>query len=187
MKTIARKKIENFLGEASVSLIFFTYCPIPMVFPMPAIISESPFFVLSKINRLIRPIAVSTASNTFLTLISAFQHQDRKTLGEVFPLVKHEQFKRLSSAEMRSKMLDFAKKSIVCRIRVENKPPKESDICAIYTSDSPENEINQAWSFGYVDGAWRFTGSTSEIDSWLPQARNVEALIRSMLGREKQK
>jgi hypothetical protein len=130
---------------------------------------------------------LSTALNAFLTLISAYQHEDQNTLEQAFPLVKHQQFKRLLSAEMRSKMLDFVKKSIVCRIPVGNKSLEESDLCAIYTSDSSDEEINQAWSFCYVDGAWRFTGSTSEIRNWTPQARKVEALIRSVLDQEKRK
>lgn len=40
---------------------------------------------------------LSTAANAFLTLISAFQHQDQNTLEQVLPLVKHQQFKKLSS------------------------------------------------------------------------------------------
>jgi len=127
---------------------------------------------------------LSTAANAFLTLISAFQHQDQNTLEQVLPLVKHQQFKKFSSPETRSKMIDFAKKSIVCRIEVENKSPKESDLCAIYTSDSPDKEINQAWSFGYVEGAWRFAGSTSEIRNWIPQAKTAEALTRNILQKQ---
>jgi len=127
---------------------------------------------------------LSTAANAFLTLISAYQHQDQKTLEQIFPLVKHQQFKKFSSPETRSKMIDFAKKSIVCRIEVENKSPKESDLCAIYTSDSPDKEINQAVSFCYVEGAWRFSGSTSEIRNWIPQAKTVEALTRNILQKE---
>lgn len=67
---------------------------------------------------------------------------------------------------------------------VENKSPKESDICAIYTSDSPDKEINQAFSFCYVEGAWRFAGSTSEIRNWTSQAKQVEALTRNILQKE---
>jgi hypothetical protein len=111
---------------------------------------------------------LSTAANAFLTLISALYHQDQNTLEQIFPLVK--QHKKLSSPEVRSKILDYFRKSVVCRIPVENKSPKELDLYAIYTSDSPDKEINQAWLFGYVGGAWRFVGSTSEIDSWLQTA-----------------
>jgi len=122
---------------------------------------------------------LSTATNAFLTLISGYYHQDQNTLEQIFPLVK--QHKKLSSPEQRSKMLDFVGKSIICRIPVENKSPKESDLCAIYTSDSPEKKINQAWAFAYVEGAWRFAGSTSEIRNWIPSATHAEALTRNTL------
>jgi len=111
---------------------------------------------------------LSTAANAFLTLISAYYHQDQNTIEQIFPLVK--QRKKLSSPEQRSKLLDGIRRSIICRIPVGNKSPKESDLCAIYTSDSPDKAINQACLFGYVGGAWRFVGSTSEIDSWLQTA-----------------
>lgn len=129
---------------------------------------------------------LSTTSNAFLTLISAYQHQDQNILEKVFPIVKHKQFKKFSSPEVQSKMLDFAKKSIVCRIKIEDKSPEESDISAIYTIDSPEKEINQAWSFGYVKGAWRFAGSTSEIRNWIPQAKTAEAFTRNILQSQEQ-
>lgn len=119
-----------------------------------------------------------------MTLISAYQHQDQNILEKVFPIVKHKQFKKFSSPEVQSKMLDLTGKSIVCRIPVSNKSPEESNICAIYTSDTPEKEINQAWSFGYVEGAWRFAGSTSEIRNWIPQAKTAEALTRKILEKE---
>ncbi len=128
---------------------------------------------------------LSTAANAFLTFISAYQHQAQNTLEQVFPLVKHQQFKKFSSPETRSKILDLTGKSIVCRIPVGNKAPEESDISAIYTSDTPEKEINQAWSFGYVEGAWRFTGSTSEIRNWNSQAKSAEALTRNILQQQK--
>ena len=124
----------------------------------------------------------STAVNAFLTLISAYYHQDHNTLEQIFPLVK--QRKKLSSPEVRSKILNGVRNSIVCRIQVGNKSPEESDLCAIYTSDSPDKEINQAWLFGYVEGAWRFVGSTSEIDSWLQTAGFGAELTRRVLRQE---
>ena len=126
---------------------------------------------------------LSTAANAFLTLISAYYHQDQNTLEQILPLVR--QFKKLSSPEQRSKMLDGVRKSIVCRIKVENKSPEESDLCAIYTSASPDKQIDQAWSFGYVEGAWRFVGSTSEIDSWLQSAGSGAEMTRKVLRQQK--
>lgn len=126
----------------------------------------------------------STATNALLTLISAFHHQDQNALEQIFPLVKQEQFKSLLSPEVRSRMLVAVKPSIFCKIEMENQQPEESDICAIFTSESPEKEANQLWSFGYVEGAWRFVNSTNATDNWKPQAQQAEALTRTALQTE---
>jgi hypothetical protein len=123
----------------------------------------------------------STPVNALLTLISAYQHQDHNTLEQIFPIVKQKQFERLASSETGSQMLSAAKPSIFRKIEIENESPKESDLCAVYTSGSPEGPIDQVWSFAYVAGAWRFAGSTSALDNWKPQARQAEALTRSIL------
>jgi len=127
---------------------------------------------------------LSTAANAFLTLISAYYHQDQSALEQTLPLVKHKKlFKELSSPEQRSRMLDFARKSILCRIQVGNKLSKESDLCAIYTSTSPDKKMDQVWIVGYVEGAWRFFQRESDIDinKWMPIAKWVEAMTRNIL------
>ncbi|HUT47518.1 MAG TPA: LamG domain-containing protein, partial [Sedimentisphaerales bacterium] len=129
----------------------------------------------------------STATNAFLTLISAYHHQDQDTLEQIFPIVKQKEFERLSSPETRSQILAVVRKSIFCRIEIENTSPEESDICAIYTSESPEKTIDQVWSFAYVEGAWRFAGSTSDIHNWSAQAKQAEALTRNILRSEAEK
>lgn len=126
----------------------------------------------------------STAVDALLTLISAYHHQDQNTLEQIFPIVKMKQFQGLSSPETRAQMLAVARQSIFCRIEIENRPPKESDICAIYTRESPEKPIDQVWSFAYVEGAWRFAGSTSATDNWRTQAQQAEALTRNTLQSE---
>jgi len=129
----------------------------------------------------------STSVNALLTLISAYHHQDQKTLEQIFPIVKQKQFERLSSPEVRAQMLAAARNSILCRIEIEDKPPEESDLCAIYTRVSLEKPIDQVWSFAYVEGAWRFAGSTSVIDNWRTQAEQAEALTRNILRSEAEK
>jgi hypothetical protein len=130
---------------------------------------------------------LSTPADALLTLISAYYHQDLKTLEQIFPIVKQEQFKRLSTPEVRAQMLAAARDSILCRIEIEDKPPEESDLCAIYTRESPEKPIDQVWSFAYVDRAWRFAGSTSSMDNWRTQAEQAEVLARNILQSEAEK
>jgi hypothetical protein len=127
---------------------------------------------------------LSTSANALLTVISACHHRDQNALEQVFPLVRVEKYRKILSPEQQSRMLSVLKKSIVCRIPVENKPPKESDLCAIYTNASPDKEIDQVWLFGYVEGAWRFVGSTSEIDTWLQSAGLGAELTGKILRRE---
>jgi anthranilate/para-aminobenzoate synthase component I len=123
----------------------------------------------------------STPADALLTLISAYHHQDRKTLEQIFPIVRQKQFERLSSPEVGAQMLAAVRKAIICRIEIENESPKESDLCAIYSSQSPDKTIDQVWSFAYVKGAWRFAGSTSESDNWRAQAKQAEAMTRNIL------
>jgi hypothetical protein len=123
----------------------------------------------------------STPADALLTLISAYHHQDKNTLEQIFPIVRQKQFERLSSPEVGAQMLAAVRKAIICRIEIENEPPKESDLCAIYSSQSPDKTIDQVWSFAYVEGAWRFAGSTSETDNWRTQAKQAEAMTRNIL------
>ncbi|MBN2593017.1 MAG: LamG domain-containing protein [Sedimentisphaerales bacterium] len=126
----------------------------------------------------------TTPANALLTLISAYHHQDKNTLDQIFPIVKQKQFEKLSSPEVRAQMLAAARTSILCRIEIENKQPEESDLCAIYTRPSPEKPIDQVWSFAYIGGAWRFAGSTSSMDNWRTQAVQAEAMTRNILQSE---
>jgi hypothetical protein len=127
---------------------------------------------------------LSTPADALLTLISAYHHEDKITLEQIFPIVKQKQFERLSSPEVRSRMLAAAQNSILCRIEIEDKVPEESDLCAIYTRPSPEKPIDQVWSFAYISGAWRFAGSTSSTDNWRAQAEQAEAMTRNILQSE---
>jgi hypothetical protein len=129
----------------------------------------------------------STPVNALLTLISAFHHQDQKTLEQIFPIVKMKQYEKLMSPEIRSQMLAAARPSVFREIEIEDKQPEESDLCAIFTSESPETTIDQVWSFAYVAGAWRFAGSTSATDNWKSQANQAEALTRNVLQTEAEK
>jgi len=131
----------------------------------------------------------STPVNALLTLISAYHHQDRNTLEQVFPIVRQKQFEQLASPETRSQMLAVASESVARRVEIENEPPRESDLCAVYSSQSPDKPTDQVWSFAYVRGAWRFAGSTSATDNWRTQAKQAEALTRGILlsGAEKAK
>jgi hypothetical protein len=123
----------------------------------------------------------STPADALLTLISAYHHQDKNALEQIFPIVRQKQFERLSSPEVGAQMLAAVRKAIICRIEIENEPSKESDLCAIYSSVSPDKTIDQVWSFAYVEGAWRFAGSTSERDNWRTQAKQAEAMTRNIL------
>jgi proline iminopeptidase len=127
---------------------------------------------------------LSTPANAFLTLISAYYHQDPNILMQVLPFAR--QSPRLSSPELRSKLLEGLGKTTVCRIEVENRPPRESDLAGIYTTtDSPDKKINQVFMFGYTLGAWRFLGSASDIvNNWRPHAEAGEAQTRSILQQE---
>ncbi|OHB63343.1 MAG: hypothetical protein A2168_02495 [Planctomycetes bacterium RBG_13_50_24] len=126
----------------------------------------------------------STPADALLTLISAYHHQDKNTLEQIFPIVRQKQYEKFSSPEVGAQMLAAVRKAILCRIEIENEPPKESDLCAIYSSESPEKPIDQVWSFAYVEGAWRFAGSTSATDNWRTQAKQAEALTRNILQSE---
>ena len=103
---------------------------------------------------------LSTPADAFLTVISAYYHQDSNTLVQVLPFAG--QSSRLSSPELRSKLLENLGQTTICRIEVEDRPPQESDLAAIYTTDSPDKKINQVFMFGYTQGAWRFLGSAFE-------------------------
>ncbi len=128
---------------------------------------------------------LSTPANAFLTLISAYYHQDY-ILTEVFPFARLSP--RLSSPDLRSKLLESLGKTTICRVEVEDRPPQESGLAAIYTStDSPEKKINQVFMFGYTLGAWRFLESASNlVNNWRPEAEAIEAKNRGILQQETQ-
>jgi hypothetical protein len=130
---------------------------------------------------------LSTPADALLTLISAYYHQDKKTLEQIFPIVRMKQFERLSSPQVREQMLSAVRNSILCKIELDNESPEESDLCAIYTRESPEKSIDQVWSFAYVEGVWRFAGSTSSTDNWRTQAKQAEAMTRDILQSEAEK
>jgi hypothetical protein len=126
---------------------------------------------------------LSTPAHAFLTFISALYHQDPNILMQVFPFAR--QSPRLSSPELRSKLLEGLGKTTICRIEVEDRPPQEADLAAIYTTDSPEKRINQVFMFGYTLGAWRFLGSASDlVNNWRPNAEAGEAQTRNILQQE---
>ncbi|MDT8304106.1 MAG: hypothetical protein RQ760_21670 [Sedimentisphaerales bacterium] len=127
---------------------------------------------------------LSTAANAFLTLISAYQHQDQSILEQVFPIVKNKRFKKLSSPEMQSHFISILRKSTVCRVMIENESPQETDLCAIFSSESPNKDIDEVHKFGYVEGAWRFLGSDDGIDSWLQSAGFIAEMTRKVLRQE---
>ena len=108
---------------------------------------------------------LSTPGNAFLTLLSAFYHQDSNTVMQVLPFAR--QSPRLLSPELRSKVLEDMGKTTVCRVEVTDQPPQESDLAALYTTDSPDKKINQVFMFAYIQGAWRFLGSDSGlVNGW---------------------
>ena len=99
---------------------------------------------------------------------------------QVFPFAG--QSSRLSSPEVRSKLLENLGQITICRIEVEDRPPQESDLAAIYTTDSPEKKINQVFMFCYTREAWRFLGSASNlVNDWKPHAKAAEAQTRNLL------
>jgi proline iminopeptidase len=129
---------------------------------------------------------LSTPAEAFLTGISAFYHQDRDTLLQVLPVAGQQP--QLSSPEVRSTLLDSLAKTTICRIEVENRPPREADLAAIYTTDSPDKEINQVFMFSYTQGAWRFLGSASNlVNNWKPYAGAAEKQTRALLQQETRK
>ena len=75
----------------------------------------------------------------------------------------------------------FKEKMTINWIPVVNKSPQESELYAIYTGKLPDKEMAQVWTFGYIESAWRFLGSTSEINNWQSSTKQTEAMIRRKL------
>jgi proline iminopeptidase len=126
---------------------------------------------------------LSTPANTLLTLVSAIHHQDRSLLLQALPVAG--QHPELLSPAFRAKLLEGLGKTTVCRIEVEDRLPQESDVAAIYTTDSPEKEINQVFMFCYTQGAWRFLGSDSGlVHNWKPHAVAAEKQTRALLQQQ---
>jgi proline iminopeptidase len=129
---------------------------------------------------------LSTPAEAFLTGISAFYHQDSGTLLQVLPIAGQQL--QLSSPEVRATLLDSLAKTTICRIEVEDRPPQEADLAAIYTTDAPDKEINQVFMFCYTQGAWRFLGSASNlVNNWKPFAEVAEKQTRALLQQQTQK
>ena len=122
----------------------------------------------------------STPAEAFLTGVSAFYHQDAGTLLQVLPIAGQQL--QESSAQMRATLLDSLAKTTICRIEVEDRPPQEADLAAMYTTDAPDKEINQVFMFCYTQGAWRFLGSASNlVNNWRPAAAAAEKQTRALL------
>jgi len=125
---------------------------------------------------------LSTATNAFLTLISACYHQDQNTFEQVVPFARKQ--KNLSSPEQLSKMSEFLEKLTVRRVMIENESPQENDLCAIFSSESPDKGIDEVSKFGYVEGAWRLLGSDDGIDDWIMSAMAVAEKTRTVLRQQ---
>ncbi len=121
---------------------------------------------------------LSTVGGAFLTYVSAMRHEDEALLLKVAPIFTD--FK-MSSGRW-SQLLDYLiRPAIVRRIEVESEAPSESDLRSIYTSNSPNRDIDQIWTFGYVEGAWRFLNCTVPTDPWMSIATKCEARTREIL------
>ena len=125
---------------------------------------------------------LSTATNAFLTWISACYHQDQNTFEQVLPFARKQ--KNLSSPEQLSKMSEFLEKLTVRRVMIENESPQENDLCAIFSSESPDKGIDEVSKFGYVEGAWRLLGSDDGIDDWIMPAMAVAEKTRTVLRQQ---
>jgi hypothetical protein len=129
---------------------------------------------------------LSTPAEAFLTGISAFYHQDSGTLLQVLPIAGQQL--QLSSPQVRATLLDNLAKTTVCRIEVQDRPPQEADLAAIYTTDAPDKEVNQVFMFCYTQGAWRFLGSASNlVNNWKPFAEAAEKQTRALLEQQSPK
>jgi hypothetical protein len=129
----------------------------------------------------------STPANALLTLISALHHQDCDAFEQVFPFARQAS---LSLPVARSLFLDYFRDSVVRRIQVENKPPRESDICGIHTIASSGDEMgDQIWLLGYIEGAWRLLRSTNDkdVNEWRMIVEDIEASTRNILQFEAKK
>jgi hypothetical protein len=120
---------------------------------------------------------LSTPGGAFLTFLAACRHEDEALFERVSPI-----FRDFGTpAEVRSGLLDLMAREIVRRVEPGNEPPHESDLCSVYTSHSPGGGIGQIWTFGYVEGAWRFLNCTVPSDPWQSIAIKQEARTREIL------
>ena len=122
---------------------------------------------------------LSTATNAYLTLISACYHQDQSTFEQVLPFARKQ--KNLSSPEAMSHLLGYLKKATVRRVMIENESPQENDLCAIFSLKSPEDQV---FKFGYIEGAWRLLGADHAIDDWIGSATAAAEKTRRVLRQE---
>jgi proline iminopeptidase len=121
---------------------------------------------------------LSTPGGAFLTFIAACRHEDPVLFDRATPAFRD--FGKPSEAW--SRLLDgLIKPAVVRRVETGNETPQESDICSIYTSQGPDADIGQVWSFGYVAGAWRFLNCTVPTDTWMSHARKNESRTREIL------
>jgi hypothetical protein len=129
---------------------------------------------------------LSTATNAFLTLISACYHQDQNTFEQVLPFAMTHQ--NLSSPEALSRFIvGTVRKTTVRRVMIENESPQENDLCAIFSFKSPEGDIDQVYKFGYIEGAWRCLGADQRIDNWIMSATAAAEITRRILRQEAKK
>jgi hypothetical protein len=134
---------------------------------------------------------LSTPVHTLLTLLSAYQNRDLNALTRVSPLAKKEEYAIMLSPELGAKFLAIMGKATVFRVDVEDRPPQESDLAAIFFTISPDQKTNQILKFGYVQGAWRFLGSAGGAwvlqQDWRPGAKPAEEATRNILQEETKK
>lgn len=121
---------------------------------------------------------LSTVSGAFLTFISAIRDGDQMLLDQVAPVFASV---KMSAADCAQVFDDLARLAVVRRMEVANQIPRESDLCSVYTSNSPDADIGQVWTFGYIQGAWRFLNCTVPNDPWESFARKMEPRTREVL------
>ncbi len=122
---------------------------------------------------------LSTPGGAFLTFIAACRHEDEALFDRVAPISRD--FGKPS--EIWSELFDdLIRPAIVRRVEIMgNEAPRESDLGSVYTSDGPNKDIGQVWTFGYVEGAWRFLNCTVPSDPWISAATKSESRTREIL------
>jgi hypothetical protein len=120
---------------------------------------------------------LSTPGGAFLTLAAACRYKGEALFDRVAPIARGFS----NTSEIWSSLLHGMRAAVVRRVETGNETPRESDLCSVYTSEGPNEDIDQIWSFGYVEGAWRFLNCTVPTDTWMSHARKNEARTREIL------